>query len=190
MTMGGLNLLELPGELQDSILLQHCDGVDRLFLRRTCRRLREIITPPLALDIAIVERGDLLMHVPRTMYVCFLCAKLQHRSRFADDMVEGARAICGQDAATRFCLDCGLFQKYTRFDTYRGQMETVTRYGLGQIITIGGSRYIVCLACGDSAGADVTSPRHPMYKFLSAMKSHRKPEHERFCLQPVRALGL
>ncbi|KAK8073428.1 hypothetical protein PG994_004327 [Apiospora phragmitis] len=39
-------LLALPGDLQNKIFLQHCDGLDRVALRNTCRHLSEILPQP------------------------------------------------------------------------------------------------------------------------------------------------
>ncbi|KAK7972341.1 hypothetical protein PG988_006475 [Apiospora saccharicola] len=169
-------LLELPGELQNSIFFQHCDGIDRLVLRSTCRRLREIIPEPDASELFLAESSNPLTS-QKDLYTCSLCAKLRHRSKFADKMMEKEMYKGGRDASSRFCLDCGFHKRYTRFDSYTGKMETVTIYDVGHFVVIGKVRYVTVHRMPRLRQGRCRSPTN---RSLIRMWSATEPEYERY----------
>lgn len=171
-------LFELPGELQNSILLQHCDGIDRLVLRNTCRRLREIVPTPTTSELVQAEE-DHPVASRKDLYTCSVCATLRHRSKFADDMVEGKTGKEGADASSRFCLHCGLHVEYTGFDGFEGRMVSECRYGPGEKVGVGGVWHVVCIGCREFAKATHEMAPLPVSSIPRSLMTNRA--YEPFC---------
>ncbi|KAK8071306.1 hypothetical protein PG997_011509 [Apiospora hydei] len=156
--MNESSLLKLPGELQNNIFFQHCDGLDRLILRNTCHRLRGIIPRPDVHELIEAEASN-PMAVKEDLYTCYMCVRLRHRSRFAYNMVEKWKERGGEDASMRFCVDCGLMVQSLR-DEKTGRTKIVHKYRVGRYIAIGGRYHVVCIKCKTLglAGCDPSRP--------------------------------
>lgn len=124
-----LNLLELPGEMQNEIV-SHLDGAGMLFLAATCRHFRQTIPLEVPQLTQLVERSELAIR--REAITCGTCKYLKHRFRFADKVAQ-----CPLSAAhLRKCLDC--------------QLHPATgspHYTLGSHVKVAGIRHVVCLRC-------------------------------------------
>lgn len=128
--MASINLLDLPGEIQNKII-SSTDGASQLLLRTTCAYLRAVIPPP---DVLAIETSP--HAVARDAYACSKCSCLRHSSHFADKMLRKKRRRGGDDADMRFCLACGLKNS-----------GNATGYSPGSRITIRGVSYVLCAVC-------------------------------------------
>ncbi|KAK7991656.1 hypothetical protein PG988_000450 [Apiospora saccharicola] len=192
------SLLALPGELQNQIFLRHCDGVDRLLLRLTCTRLRQTIPPPTGPDLLSAESLNLFV-MEKDLFTCPVCARLQRRPNFDDDMMTRHKARGGYDVADRFCVACGC-KEYTVVLDDEGTTQTMTRYTPGTRIMMDGVAHVLCPGCRGFCRTGGAILRQKRGAGLQYAKTHyctaclgdvlRKRPDARYSLPPLQPSGL
>lgn len=146
------SFLTLPGELQNQIFLRHCDGVDRLLLRRTGARLRQTISPTDGPGAPFRRVAQSLRHAGGPLHLARLRpppAPHQLRRR-QDHPPPSARRACGLQARTRVRAD--------------GSTRTTTRYTPGTLVMLDGRSLprVLCPGCrgsGEPGGATLRPDR-------------------------------
>ena len=125
------NLMTLPQELQDQIV-GNLEWPDTVYLKATCKHFSHLI-PSLNMEQLLeAEKSVFCKH--RDLYACRYCLRLRDGTEFADRMRENCRSRGDQEAAKRFCVDCGL-------NTPNGAVG----YSFGAEISMGGVTKIICI---------------------------------------------
>ncbi|KAK8024466.1 hypothetical protein PG993_012532 [Apiospora rasikravindrae] len=138
--MNKLTLLGLPGELQNIIFFQHCDGLDRLILRSTCHRLREMIPQPDMKELIEAETNNPVA-VEKDLLVCSECVKFRHRSIFRGNLSEMEMERGDTYADGRICVGCDVVLE-SHFRRY-----IVERFDAGYRVQLDGRLHVVCTKC-------------------------------------------
>lgn len=126
-------LISLPQELQEEII-SNLEWPDRVCLKLTCKHYNQLI-PSLDLN-QLLEAEESAFSEQRDLYACRYCLRLRDGTDFANKMLKRTRGRGHQDAAKRFCVDCGL-----------NAPEGATRYAPGAEISVGDVTKIICELC-------------------------------------------
>lgn len=123
-------LLRLPVELHLDILF-YLDLRDTSNLAFTNRYFRSITPPPSHNDFLDAESSTWAKE--NRFYTCKGCVRFRRFEDFADDMKKGKRGRSQVDANARFCLKCGVEDKF---------------YAPGTRLTIHNKSHVLCRMCG------------------------------------------
>ncbi|KAJ5614582.1 hypothetical protein N7528_008236 [Penicillium herquei] len=126
-------ICDLPTEIL-LIVAHHLDAFSLIWLQRSCQLFRGIIPSPTHLDI--IEAETTQFGTENDLYACQDCLRLRPRTKFADNMVKRKKAKGGHNAKERWCVDCGINPR-----------PGTNRYTAGNIITVLGEPYVICLRC-------------------------------------------
>ncbi|KAH6658685.1 hypothetical protein BKA67DRAFT_533808 [Truncatella angustata] len=130
--MNRASLTILPGETQNQIVAS-LDGLGQLMLRAVCKHFRGII--PITYRLLLEAENSAEARF-KDLHACFTCLRLRRRMHFADSMQRGRRGKNGSAPETRFCIDCGLDNRYGR-----------PKYTRSDIISVQGVKHVICLKC-------------------------------------------
>lgn len=126
-------ICDLPTEIL-LIIAHHLDAFSLIWLQRSCQLFRGIIPSPTHLEI--IEAETTQFGTENDLYACQDCLRLRPRAKFADNMVKRKKAKWGYNATERWCVDCGINPR-----------PGTNRYTAGNIITVLGEPYVICLEC-------------------------------------------
>ena len=126
-------ICDLPTEILLKIA-HHLDAFSLIWLQRSCQLFRGIIPFPNHLEL--IEAETTQFGIENDLYACQDCLRLRPRAKFADNMLKRKKAKWGDNATERWCVDCGITPR-----------PGTNRYTAGNIITVLGEPYVICLEC-------------------------------------------
>jgi hypothetical protein len=127
----------LSPELQLEVI-DYLSFEDIAHFRMTSKKYQEFISKPSLAELQAVEGSE--WAVKRNLFACCHCLRLRPLIKFSERMLSKKRARGRSDAASRFCIECGL--------TIPWKDPGARGYSRGAKIRVMDLNYQVCKNCG------------------------------------------